>query len=150
MITDIFYPILTLTITFLAYFIREKNCLGALHPRLNQGIITQGPLGDYSSLQTPSCAKNRWAHIFSVLSSVKSHKDWPITKKKYFFFGINKENTRANQNNDFEWIVKSYNWTTNTKNIFSNSRMCNKLLWQYSTLISGGNLQQLFPTSSKK
>ena len=42
MIADIFYPTLTLTITILVYFIREKNCSGALQPCLNQGI-TQGP-----------------------------------------------------------------------------------------------------------
>ena len=54
MIADIFYPISTLTITILVYFIQEKNCSGDLHPHLNQGI-TQGPLGAYSSPQSPSC-----------------------------------------------------------------------------------------------
>ena len=72
MIADIFYPISTLTITVLAYFIREKNCSGALHPLLNQGI-THGPLGAYSSPRPPAVIvfgfpKNRCAHIFSALS----------------------------------------------------------------------------------
>ena len=54
MIADIFYPISTLTITVLAYFIRKKKCLGALHSRLHQGT-TLDPLGAYNSPQTPSC-----------------------------------------------------------------------------------------------
>ena len=72
MIADISYPISTLTITVLAYFIREKNYSGALHPLFNQGI-TQGPLGAYSSPRPPAVivfgfARNRCPHVFSVLS----------------------------------------------------------------------------------
>ena len=92
MIADISYPILTLTITILAYFIREKNYSRALHPHLNQGI-TQGPLGAYSSPQTPSC-NHFWlcqkpVHpFFSVLSPVnnpiiyKLFKDLTRQRKK--------------------------------------------------------------------
>ena len=54
MIADIFYPILTLMITVLVYFIWQKKCLEALHPCLHQGI-TLALLGAYNSPQTPSC-----------------------------------------------------------------------------------------------
>ena len=49
MISDVFYPIFTLTITIVVCFIRKKSYLGYLHPRVHQGIV-QDPLGD---LQLP-------------------------------------------------------------------------------------------------
>ena len=52
MIADNFYPMFTLTI--LTCFVRKKNCLGALHPCLHQGI-TMDPLVACSSHQTTSC-----------------------------------------------------------------------------------------------
>ena len=72
MIADIFYPISTLTITVLAYFIRKKKCLGALHSRLHQGT-TLDPLGLTAPPRPPAAivfgfVRNRCAHIFSVLS----------------------------------------------------------------------------------
>ena len=88
MIADIFYPIFILTITILACFIqRKKNCLSALHPRLQQGIT----LDTLGSLQIPppdpSCnliwlLQNWCAHIFSVLSPVV----WIKNKHKCSFF----------------------------------------------------------------
>ena len=79
MIADIFYPIFTLTITILAYFIRKKR-------KIVQGICTHTftkasswtPLrGEDGGLRARpglpasivfGISKNRCAHIFSVLS----------------------------------------------------------------------------------
>ena len=69
MIADIFYPIFTLTITVLAYFM-QKNCLGFLpSPRHCPGP----PGGLTAPLRPPAVivfglAKSRCTHIFSVLS----------------------------------------------------------------------------------
>ena len=73
MIAGIFYPILTVYQRVL--YEKKQNFLGALHPRLHQGI-TLDPLG---SLQHPprhpaaiffGFAKHLCAHIFSVLFPV--------------------------------------------------------------------------------
>ena len=95
MIADISYPILTLTITILVYFIREKNYSGALHPHLNQGI-PQGPLGAYSSPQTPSCnhfwlCQKPMHPFFSVLSPVNN----PIIYK--FFKDLTNQRKKTNR-----------------------------------------------------
>ena len=68
MIADIFYPILTLTITVLACFIREKKLFEGFAPTPSISC-RRGP-----GLQLPLAAivfgfaKNQCAHIFSVLS----------------------------------------------------------------------------------
>ena len=72
MIADIFYPISTVTITVLAYFSRKK---------IVQGLCTHAftrtspwALWELTALPIPPAvivfgfAKNRCAHIFSVLS----------------------------------------------------------------------------------
>ena len=46
-------------------FYTEKNCLGALHPHLHQGI-TLDTLGDIFSVLSPPCA-----YFFSILSTIK-------------------------------------------------------------------------------
>ena len=74
MIADIFYPIFNLTITVLACFIRKKAKLFRdLHTRVFQGTALD-PLGGLELPPDPQLqsffgyAKNRYAHIFSILS----------------------------------------------------------------------------------
>ena len=70
MIADIFYPIFNLTIIILAYFIRKKSKIVQGFAYTHSPRHCPGPPG---GPQTPvstvfGFAKNRCAHIFSVLS----------------------------------------------------------------------------------
>ena len=74
MIADIFYPIFTLTITIVVCFIRkDAKLFSDLHTRVHQGIALD-PFGGLKASSRPPAsivfgfAKNRCAHIFSVLS----------------------------------------------------------------------------------
>ena len=74
MIADVFYPIFTLTITILVCFIRRKSKIVQRFAYPRSPRHRPGPL---RGLKAPSrltgsnafgFVKNRWAHIFSVLS----------------------------------------------------------------------------------
>ena len=65
MITDIFYPLLTLTIINLACFIRKKKLFGGFAPTPSSrhhpgypGWLTAPPRPQLQSTQTPSCSCN--------------------------------------------------------------------------------------------
>ena len=76
MIADIFYPIFTLTITILACFTRKKlKLFRGFSPTRSPRHCPRTP-GGLAALPRPPAlivfgfAKNRCAHIFSVLSLV--------------------------------------------------------------------------------
>ena len=78
MIADIFYPILTLTITVLAYFMRERNCSGALTHALTRAL-PRAAMGLTLPPRPPAVivfgfVKNRSTHFFSVFSSARPIK----------------------------------------------------------------------------
>ena len=73
MITDIFYPILILTITILVCFLRrKKNCSGVSHPQLQQAVAWD-PL---QGLQLPPPQT-------SLLHLMQSHVHMPAHLPKF-------------------------------------------------------------------
>ena len=117
-ISPIFYPIFTLTITVIACFTRKKkkqNCSGVSQPHLHQGIALDHRF-----------AKNRCVHIFSLLSPAGVHEVMLQTFMKLCY-------------------RRSWSYVTNVHEVMLQTfmKLCYRRSWSYVTDVHEVMLQML-------